>query len=767
MVFHPDSYRDYSELKLFYYSNLTKMIKNALLILLLQFIPLLVFSQEINGIVYEKDPDDSSGKKIPVPGVNIYDPSELNGTVTDTAGKFTIHGHEFPTQLVISYIGYENDTVEISAPGEYEFLLKNFTTLDGAVVEARNLSTQISMIRPYNIETMTKGELKKAACCNLSESFESNASIDAVYSDAISGLRTIQMLGLSGIYIQTLTENSALTRGLSANYGTTFVPGPWVESIQITKGVGTVVNGFESMSGQINLEFLKPQEEDPFYINLYGNVMGRAEANLHLAHRFNDKLSSMTLIHGNGNFRENDHNHDNFLDNALSKQINILHRWEYHTKKIEQVYMFRFLDDNRVGGQIGFNPDSDHTTQNLFGTGIHNRQLEFLFKNGFLFPEEKVRTMGIILTGRYHDIDSYYGLRKYSGLNKMVNGNIIFQDMINNTTHNFKTGVSFLYDDYNESFNDSLFKREEIVPGAFFEYNYTTTRFSLLLGARGDYHNLYGLKPTGRLHLRFSPDPKTTFRASAGTGFRTANIFAENSSVLASSRNVKVESPLKPEESLNSGISFTRRFFLFGNEAIFNIDYYYTYFFNQVVVDLDKNPQEVNFYNLNGLSYSHSAQADVDFALTKNLSAKLSYKFYDVRTTYHGELLPKALLSKYRFMQSMSYKTKDKHWKFDLIGNLYGPARLPKTDLNPISYQMPEYSPQYYIMHFQVTYTKKLFDFYVGAENIFNQTQHDAIINYENPFSQYFDASIIWGPLNGRNFYVGLRYAIGKKKEEK
>lgn len=744
------------------------MYKKIKWIFLFQFLSLISFSQEIKGVIYEIN----ENKKSPVPGVNVYEPNGLKGTVSDTSGKFSLEVNEYPSKIVISFIGYENDTIQIPAPGEYEFVLKNVNTLESAVVEARNLFTQVSMIRPYNLETMTKGELKKAACCNLSESFESNASIDAVYSDAISGLRTIQMLGLSGIYIQTLTENAALTRGLSANYGTTFVPGPWVESIQITKGVGTVVNGFESMSGQINLEFLKPEKEDPFYINLYGNYMGRAEANVHFAHRFNDKLSTMTMIHGNGNFSENDQNHDNFLDNALSKQINILHRWEYHSEKIEQIYLLRLLDDNRVGGQIGFNPDINPVAQNLYGTGIHNRQYEFLFKNGFLFPKEKVRTMGIILTGRYHDINSYFGLRNYTGLNKMVNGNIIFQDMINNTSHNFKTGVSFLYDDYNEKYNDSLFTREEIVPGAFFEYNYTTPRFSLLVGARGDYHNLYGLKPTGRLHLRFSPDPKNTFRASAGTGFRTANIFAENSSVLASSRNVIVSSSLQPEESFNTGISFTRLFFLFDNEATFNVDYYYTYFFNQVVVDLDKNPQEVHFTNLEGLSYSHSAQADLDFAFTKNISAKLSYKYYDVKTTYHGELLPKAMLSKYRFMQSVSYKlvrndnTKKKtEWKLDLIGNLYGPARLPKTDLNPTGYQMPEYSPQYYILHAQLTFTKKLFDFYVGVENIFDVRQKNAIINYENPFSQYFDASLIWGPLNGRNFYVGLRYAVAKKKK--
>lgn len=720
------------------------------------------FSQEIKGIVYELEGD----KKIPVPGVNIFDPIEKRGTATDADGKFTFIAHQLPVTLIISFVGYANDTVSIPVAGEYEFILKDFRMLDGAVVEARNLSTQISMIRPINLETMTKNELKKAACCNLSESFESNASIDAVYSDAVSGLRTIQMLGLSGNYIQTLTENTALTRGLSSSFGTTFVPGPWVEAIQITKGAGSVINGFESMSGQINIEYLKAQEADPFYINLYGNVMGRAETNLQFAHQFKKNWSTLLLVHGNGNFTRNDQNQDNFLDNPLSKQYNILHRWKYISRKVEQDYVFRYFDDIRQGGQKDFNHDLSQANQSLFGTSIHNRQMEFLFKNGFLFPDEKFRTIGIIASARHHDLNSFYGNRNYKGVNNMVNSSIILNDVIKNSLHNYKTGLSFIYDDYNESFNDSVFTREEIIPGAFFEYNYSTPRFSFLLGGRGDYHNLYGLKPTGRMHLRFTPDPKTTLRASAGTGFRTANIFVENSSVLASSRNVLIDERLNPEESFNAGGGITRRFFLFDQEATFNADYYYTYFFNQVVVDLDRNPQEVHFYNLNGISYSHSAQADLDFGITKNLTAKLSYKFYDVKTTYSGELLAKPLLAQTRFMQSISYKTTDKKWKFDFIGNWYGKARLPKTDVNPLELQMPSKSKDYYIMHFQITYSKKLFDFYVGAENILNFIQHNAIVDYQNPFGTYFDASMIWGPLNGRNYYVGIRYAIAKKKNE-
>lgn len=739
-----------------------RTIQNSIFCLLFFCLSTQLFSQEIKGRVYELEGD----KKIPVPGVNIYDPEAKRGTVTDTSGKFKFYSDEFPLTVIISFVGYKNDTVSIPLPGEYEFILKDFRELDGVVVEARGLSTEISMIRPINLETMTKNELKKAACCNLSESFESNASVDAVYSDAVSGLRTIQMLGLSGNYIQTLTENTALTRGLSSSFGTTFVPGPWVESIQITKGAGSVINGFESMSGQINIEYLKAQNADPFYINLYGNRMGRAETNIQLGHVFKKNWSTLLLVHGNGNFLKNDHNHDRFLDNPLSKQYNILNRWKYISRKVEQDYVLRYFDDERLGGQLNFDHSQPQDTQSYYGTSIHNRQMEFLFKNGFLFPDEEFRTLGFIASARYHDINSFYGYREYKGKNSMVNSSILYNDIIKNSLHQYKTGLSFIYDNYDEQFEDSAFVREEIVPGAFFEYNYTTPRFSFLLGMRGDYHNLYGLKPTLRTHLRFTPDPKTTIRASAGTGFRTANIFVENASVLASSRQILVEEKLNPEETINAGGGITRKFFLFGEEATFNADYYYTWFLNQVVVDLDRNPQEVHFYNLNGISYSHSAQADLDFGLSKNLTAKLSYKFYDVKTTYSGFLLDKPLLSRTRFMQSISYKTKDKKWKFDYIGNWYGKARVPVTDVNPVQFQMPSKSKNYYVMHFQITWTKKLLDLYVGAENILDFVQHDAIIDNHHPFSNYFDASLIWGPLNGRNYYVGLRYSVAKKKKE-
>lgn len=734
------------------------------LIIILAFLYMLppdTFAQNVRGGVQV---NGEKGTKEFLPGANIYWANTTEGTTTDAKGQFEIPWKgDSLNKLVASFVGYVNDTIEVTSPMHtVMFYLYEENELKEFVIEGRDFS--ISHIKPINMETIGDKELKKAACCNLSESFESNASVDVVYPDAVSGARAIQMLGLSGVYTQLLTENTPLTRGLSANLGLTFIPGPWVESIQITKGVGSVVNGYESMSGQINVEYLKPEVDktDNYFVNLYGNVMGRGEANLHYKKAFNDKISTMLFVHGNTYVTKNDQNHDNFLDNPLSKQINVMNRWKRQTKKTEQVLGLRALYDNKTGGQLNFNPDTDKNTTNVYGIGVTTKLLEGFFKNGFLFPESLTRSMGIIASGKHHEYDSYFGLRKYRAEQNSGYMNVIFQDVLGNPLHNFKTGASFLYDDFRESYNDSAFSRTEMVPGAFFEYTYTDIEnITVMGGIRSDYHNLYGIKFTPRFHFRYTLKEKTTFRASAGTGFRTPNIFIENASTLASSRAVEVLSPLAPEESMNAGGSITQQFKFLKNDAVLNVDYYYTQFINQVVVDME-DADKVQFYNLDGNSYSHSIQADVDVMPYKGLTMKAAYKNYLVRSTYSGIEKDKPMVPKHRLMFNVSYQTPSKKWKFDYISNYYGLSRVPSTSSNALPYQFPEKSKEYYIIHFQVTKLFKKFELYAGVENMLNFTQRDAIIAASEPFGSNFDASMVWGPLNGRNFYAGLRYSLKK-----
>jgi outer membrane receptor for ferrienterochelin and colicins len=737
---------------------------NRLLILLFIFcFHHYLVAQQLTGKVLG---ENEKGIQENLPAANVYWQGTTIGTTTDLDGLFQLSiPDSLPARLIISSVGFESDTILVSSnlSKEITILLKGMVSLDVIEIEEKQSTTMNKIFTPINEEVISSKELLKAACCNLSESFSTNASVDVAFTDAVSGAKKIQMLGLDGIYTQVLSENMPLLRGLSAAYGLNYIPGTWVENILVTKGTGSVVNGYESISGQINLEFLKPQEQKKrFFINVYGNLNGRAEANFHVAKKLNKKWSTLLFTHASSNFMKQDMNKDGFLDMPLTQQYNVFNRWDFHNQKnFEAQFGIRGLYETRQGGQTNFNYNADYGKTNLYGIGIITKQLEYFSKTGFMFPSRPYKSVGIQTSGKIQQQQMYFGKRTYTGEQKNFYANVIYANIINNTNHKYKLGTSYLLDDYSESYNDSAFARTESVPGVFAEYTYThPDNFSLVAGVRADYHNLYGLFYTPRLHLRYNVTKKTTLRFSAGRGFRTSNVFIENQSVFASSRKVIVQETFKPEIAWNYGVSVNQQFKLFGNEAFINVDFFRTDFENQIVVDLDQNTNQVVFYNLKGESYSHSLQTDFGFTPFKSFDVKLAYKWYDVKTTYNYELLDKPYVPKHRVMLNMAYATYMDIWKFDFTTNWFGQSRLPSTVLNPLEYQLPKKSRDYFLMQAQITKKFRKFDVYVGCENILNYTQSNPILSAADPNGQYFDASMIYAPIEGRIVYFGLRMEI-------
>jgi outer membrane receptor for ferrienterochelin and colicins len=260
---------------------------------------LLAFAASADGVtgsVFEKQKD---GKKLPLAGVNVYWAGTTKGTFTDTGGKFSIsrQGITDP-KLVFSLLGYGKDTLAVNsdkAKLEVE-LRSNETELGEVEITGKQDNTFVSKLNARATTVITTGELQRAACCNLAESFETNASVDVSYSDAISGARQIQLLGLSGIYSQIMTENVPLIRGLATPFGLNYIPGSWMESIQVAKGTSSVVQGYESVTGQINVEYKKPETAPKFFLNLFGNSNLRFEGNADAAFKINDKLSTSVLM---------------------------------------------------------------------------------------------------------------------------------------------------------------------------------------------------------------------------------------------------------------------------------------------------------------------------------------------------------------------------------------------------------------------------------------------------------------------------------------
>ncbi|NQY68759.1 MAG: carboxypeptidase-like regulatory domain-containing protein [Flavobacteriales bacterium] len=714
---------------------------------------------------------DENGHSHSLPGANIYWLGiENKGVAADNEGNFSIPNPEiFPASLIVSFIGKKNDTIQVmESPSEIlTILLKSSRELEGIIIKGELDATSVSLFSNINTETISSKELKKAACCSVSESFETTATVDLKFDDGISGTKKIQMLGLDGVYAQILNENIPMIGGLSSGIGLGSIPGTWIESISVSKGAGSVVNGYESITGQINIDLIKPDKTDRVFYNVYGNSQGNVQVNMHLGHKLGkkEKWSSLMFLHMGDLSATNDGNKDSLLDMPLSRKYSLYNRWKYSGDNYHSQFGVKYLNDHRLGGQLGFAvPQATDTIPPKYGIGIDAEEIEIFAKNGYVFPEHPFQSIGLQVSAKSHRQNSYYGygLNTYSGNENRLYANLIYQIDSKAGVNAVKFGSSYIYDDFNERFNDTTFLRTEMVPGVFTEYTYNKKKTTIVGGIRADYHNLYGLFISPRLHYKFNFKPKSTFRLSGGKGLRTANFFIENGRALASSREIVFQEALLPEVATNAGTSITHKFKFLNKPSSINVDYYFTNFESQVIADYDTDVDKVFVYNLEkeAKSFSHSFQIDFDFEIMKDFEVKLAYKYYDVQITYNGSTMSRPLIPTDRTLVNLNYKTKDDKWNFNLTNKYFGTSRIPSTEENPIEFQLKKKSNPYFMFNFQATRKFDNTECYAGMENITNYVQPNAIIDAKNPFGDYFDASQIWGPLAGRMFYLGMRLTI-------
>lgn len=661
------------------------------------------------------------------------------------------------------------------------FLLVLFTAnvfgqeeLEEVKIKTTQKGLKKSLKGTANTTLVTSKELLKAACCNLAESFETNPSIDVNFSDALTGTKQIKMLGLTSPYIMITEENVPSVRGASQAFGLSFTPGTWVDNIQITKGAGSVVNGYESISGQINTELLKPMNDIPFFLNAYGSTDSRFEINTHFNKKINDKWATSLFVHGNARVSKNDMNNDGFLDNPLGKQINVANRWQYTNSETGWVsfFNFRFMKDEKQTGELDFDKDKHKLTTTFWGSEINSERFDFTSKVGYVWKEMPFQSIGFQNAFTNHNQQSYFGLNQYDIKQQSYYSNLIFNSIIGNTMHKFSTGLNFVYDKYSEFVNTFDVSRIDNSVGAFFEYTYDNNdKLSYVLGGRMDYHNRLGAFFTPRFHLKYNAFENSVFRISAGRGKRAANIFAENQNLFASSRTISILGTkgevygLSPEIAWNYGVSFTQKFKLFSKSADVTVDFYRTDFQNQVVVDVMQSPQELLFYDLQGKSFANSLQIDFNVELIKHFNVRTAYKYFDISTDYLSGSYQRPLQAKHRFFANLEYEThiKDKgqQWKFDYTFNWLGKQQLPNTATNPEQDRLPNFSPSFGVMNAQITRTfSSTFEMYVGGENIGNYRQSKAVLGSDNPFGPNFDTSIVYAPVFGQMYYAGLRFKI-------
>ena len=642
--------------------------------------------------------------------------------------------------------------------------------IEGVTVTKAQAATAIDGKNAGLTFNISGKELLKAACCNLSESFETNATVDVSYSNAVTGTKQLKMLGLDQKYTALSKELLPEIRGLAAAYGLNFIPGRWIGGIQLTKGGSTVTNGYESITGQINTELLKHQDKTETSMNIFGDINARTELNITHVSPLNDHWNQSILLHGNGTFAKVDSNNDGFLDQPTGTQMNATYLLNFSDLEHSgwgTHFGINALQDRRNAGQMNYNKALDQSEQPAYGVGIDISRFQVWNKTGYIFKGKPYQSIGWMNQYTYHQQDSFFGLRNYFGRQNTLYSNLIFESIFGNTNHKYKTGASFLYDKYDEDYLSLNYMRTETVPGLFFEYTLTGARYTLVAGARTDFHNLAGTQFTPRLNFKYDFTPKTILRLSAGKGFRTANVFAESQGYFASNRAIEIRDNggkiygLKPEIAWNYGASLQQDFKIFGRKSTVIADFFRTDFKDQVLLDLDQSPQKMVFYNLDGRSFANSFQTQWDLTPAKNFDVRLAYKYYDVQADFEGGRREITFMAKHRGFVNLAYATakndKGGFWTFDTTLNLVGKQKLPNLNSNPAEFRLPEYSDSYNTLNAQVA--KNLNDkprIYLGGENLTSTVQKNPIIDAKNPFGNYFDGGMIYAPVMTANVYLGL-----------
>ena len=726
-----------------------------------------IVNAQIKGLIQGAD----GSQKKPIYGAKIKLLQAKTGAVSREDGTFElVLPKELPDTLVISAFGYNPDTLIVSKKDRFtalNILLYSDKLLPEILIEYRKNGHSISRLKTLHVEELTAIELRKAACCNLSESFETNASVDVNITDAVSGAKKIQMMGLDGVYTQIQMENIPYLRGLESAFGLSSLSGTWIESIQITKGTGNVVNGYESMAGLVNLELKKPDEMEKIYLNVYQNIFGRSEFNFNKGIILNPKWSTGFLGHVSSTYGNIDRNKDAFRDLPTGDNTAFMNRWAYKGKKMEAQFGINFYRDRKVGGQTSFfrNEENQVDTVN-YGVLINSKHIDIYGKTGF-FGKRPMQSLGIVYNIKHQEIDGFFGLKNFSGLEKRGYINVIYDDIIGTSDHKIKVGTSFVAIDISQKADTLSQKRMELVPGIFAEYTYTGRRLTGVFGSRYDYHSIFGDQFSPRVHLKYLLSEMTDLRFTAGKGWRVPNFIIDNISLLASSKQWIAPSETKPEISWNIGGSLVHEMKIFERKATISLDFYHTRFENQLIVDRDDAINAIVFSNLKNSSFSNSFQTEFSFSPIKNLDIRLAYKFLDVQAKYGNEMRQQVMIPRQRGFVNIAYITRNKRWEYDFTCSVFSPSRLPiQRDFSNDTLLISDMkSPTYAMINAQITHIYKKFDFYLGGENLTNSTQKNPIIDAANPFGSKFDATNIYMPITGINIYVGIRYAIAKNKK--
>jgi outer membrane receptor for ferrienterochelin and colicin len=752
--------------------RINRFILNIWWVLLIQLLSFpLIYAQKISGYIF-------GAQKEPLAGARIFWEDQSNGTTSDSTGYFSLPLHsKAETRLLASFTGHETDTTSVLEFQRFNIYLQKIKTLEEIQINAQKEGTILSDSEVIKTEQITRTELTKAACCDLAGCFETQTTVHPQTTNVITQSKELRILGLSGVYNQILLDGLPMIQGLSYTYGISNIPGTLVDNIYISKGANSTLQGYESISGQINVQTRDPDKGEILLLNTYINTFQEKHLNANYAYRRN-KWSSLTAFHMVQPAARTDRDQDAFLDLPLLTRYGLFHKWKYgqeNTKGFFSTTSVRFTNEERIGGQKGFSPalHAGNTTQ--YGQWVKYQQPEIMTKSGYRFSGK--HALIFLGSALYHHQDSWFGTLRYQATQKSAYLNV--QHEWNYGNHNLKTGISYRHLELREHITfyepnpirnyQGLYSRQENIPGFFSENTlvFDKIRTTWISGIRVDHLNGSGLQWAPRTMFKIDVFPKTVLRMNGGYGWRNVNLFSENIGILVSSRNVVWAEKLEPERAFNTGLNLTQKF---ENESqsisgYVSLDYYFTDFQNQIFPEYDVNPTSILIRNYSGTSRSDAFQAELKLTLWQRLECKTGYTRLLVYREDAGIRYELPFNTRNRWLNSISYKPLSNRFHVDMNIHHYGRQKLPNTQNHPIEFRRPDYSPIYSVINIQFTWTAGRWEFYTGVENLTDFRQLQPILSWQQPFGPWFDTSSVWGPTRGREGYAGIRYKIFQKEE--
>lgn len=723
------------------------------------------YAQIISGKIFDE-------RKKPLQGVVIVFLESKKGTTSEADGSFLISRSTGEDHLIISYTGYQSDTIELQPnQNEISLQLSEGVALSEVSIISQGRAHSFSLLQPHNIESIQSVDFRKAACCSLAESFQSGNTVDLAYNNAVVGNREIQMLGLQGIYTQQLIENRPVFTGLMSSFGYDFIPGTWLDQINIQKGASSTLHGAQSMTGAINAALKKPDKDDRFFANGYLDYHGRAEANLHLNRSWSTEDHSGIYLHASRHAGFRDHNHDGFYDDAQNTLLNGMMRNIFYGHQWEGQFNLQALYNTRTGGQ------TKDANPYLFNQVI--RHVNLSGNLGYVGFRNQAQNTGSIYDFSHSTINSNFGLNKLEGFENHFLVQLIYSHSFADDRHSLTIGPAINFNQAEEvstvgKFPTRKFSYREMTPGMIGEYNirWGTTdcadvsRFVLSTSQRLDYIKNKKLFWSPRASMKYQLNDFWTARLSVGRGFRFNRIVTDNLSLLATNREWVIDSIPEYESSWNYGFNIVGKPTLLHRETEFNLDAYVTQFDNQLVVDLDqtygRTIPAVTLFALNGISRAISISSSFKMVITQWLSLKTGIRWQDNRQQLISEVRQQVFIPQWRGLLSADFNLLHQKLEWNITSHAVGKSRLPdKRDFpHDLIHEHDKYSKPFLTIQSQATYHFAKWDIYAGCENMTNYTQHQAIIDAGRPDSPYFSANELYAPINGIKPYIGFRFRL-------